>query len=71
MFANLLVTCVDAGGYGPCVGRETLDPSGPPHLISPSESSLEGCFVNGFLPGLYHGEEDPEYTGSWVVFMID
>jgi hypothetical protein len=64
-FALLNVKCTEAGNLKGCPGRAFLGPQ-----ISPSENSFEGCFVNGYSPGLIGQQGWGNFsTGAWTMYL--
>jgi hypothetical protein len=65
-FALFNVKCTAAGNLKHCPGRDRLEEINK----IPQENSFEGCFVNGYVPGLIgqQGWGNP-MAGAWTVYL--
>lgn len=77
-FAIFKLSCVDSQGNhcnNPSIhGRAALDDLikdqyGNNNGISPSQNSIEGCFINGFVSGM-SGDPGGVITGAWVIYLL-
>ena len=61
-FSAFYVACVDAGSHGPCPVHEALN-------LPPNVASIEGCFVEGFLPGITGNPSGGVEGGVWTLYL--
>jgi hypothetical protein len=60
-FALFHVTCVDDGGMGKCPGHVA---AGMKNMMT-----IEGCFVEGYVPGLRRGTGSPWNAGAYTIYL--
>jgi type II secretory pathway pseudopilin PulG len=67
-FALFKISCVDAGshpgGGSSCPGNQQLQDW---NIINPSGKTIEGCFIQGTVPGL--GGGGGPFVGAYVVYL--
>lgn len=72
-FAYWRTTCIEAGSHKNCPGRNKLDDilaaAGWSNGNIQSLMTMEGCFKEGFVPGVKGGGGGIPYAGLWTIYL--
>lgn len=68
-FALLDLNCVDAQGNKNCAARDWIEDNNK-FLKWSQVSSFEGCFRQGFHPGVVGQETNGTFVGAWTIYLI-
>jgi len=72
-FAYWYTTCVDSGSHKNCPGRKKLNDilkaAGWKNGDINSLMTMEGCFREGFVPGVKGGGGGIPYAGLWTIYL--